>query len=261
MRQSREGGFDLQFNPSDAQAWHSVLSDQRPETVVNLAAATDVDRCEKDPQWAFDANVGPVLAFIRAARHSGLRPHLVQISTDHLYDGTGPHNEDEVRPCNVYALSKLTAELAAREHPSTVLRTNFFGASRSPERRSFSDWIVNSLRAGTQITLFDNVLFSAIHLDTLCDVVARAIEVQPCGTFNVGTADGISKADFALALAKRLGLSTANMHVGSVAEVSLRARRPMDMRMVTTRFEKAFGMPAPMMIDEMNQTEEDYREQ
>jgi dTDP-4-dehydrorhamnose reductase len=260
MRQSREGGFDLQFNPSDSQAWHSVLSDQRPEAVVNLAAATIVDRCEINPQWAYDANVGPVLAFVRAAHDCRQRPHLVHISSDQVYDGAGPHLEDAPRPCNVYALSKLTAELTIREYPSTVLRTNFFGASRSPDRRSFSDWIVGSLRAEEPITIFNDVLFSALHLDSLSNVVARALELRPHGTFNVGTADGISKANFALALAERLGLSTAALRVGSIADVRLRARRPLDMRMDNVRFEQAFGMSAPTMSGQIDHTASDYLE-
>jgi dTDP-4-dehydrorhamnose reductase len=261
LRQSRGGGFDLRFDPSDGQAWRSVLSKQRLDAVVNLAAATDVDRCEREPQWAYDANVGPVLAFEQAARDVGVRPHLVHISSDHVYDGAGPHEEDSARPCNVYALSKLAAELATREHPSTVLRTNFFGASRAPERRSFSDWIVGSLRAAVPITVFDDVLFSSLHLDTLCDVVACALDTRPCGTFNVGTTDGISKAGFALALADRLGLSTAALRVGSVADVSLHARRPLDMRMDSARFEQAFGMPAPTMTEQINHAVGDYFEQ
>ncbi len=260
MRQSRGGGFDVRFNPADEQAWYSFLTDQCPDAVVNLAAATDVDRCENHPQWAYDANVKPVMAFVRAAFECGQRPHLVHISSDQVYDGSGPHCEDAVRPCNVYALTKLIAELAAREYPSTVLRTNFFGASRSSDRRSFSDWIVGSLRAAEPITVFNDVLFSALHLDSLCNVVARSLELRPCGTFNVGTADGITKAKFAFALAERLGLSAATLRVGSIADVRLRARRPLDMRMDNVRFEQAFGMSAPTMSGQIDHTASDYRE-
>jgi dTDP-4-dehydrorhamnose reductase len=260
MRQSRGDGFDLQFNPSDTQAWESVLSDLRPDAVVNLAAATVVDRCETNPQWAYDANVGPVMAFVRAAYDCRQRPHLVHISSDQVYDGAGPHHEDAARPCNVYALSKLTAEFAIRDYPSTILRTNFFGASRSHHRRSFSDWIVGSLRSAEPITIFKDVLFSALHLDCLSNVVARALELRPYGTFNVGTADGISKAEFALALAERLGLSTKSLRVGSIGDARLPARRPLDMRMDNVRFEQEFGMSAPRMSGQIDHTASDYCE-
>lgn len=260
VRQSRVKGFELCFDPSDEHAWHSVLHDVRPEVVVNLAAATDVDRCEDNPQWAYDANVKPLLSLLQASSLSGVQPYIVHISTDQVYDGEGPHCEKLVRPCNVYALSKMAGELALCKYHSAVLRTNFFGASRSSSRRSFSDWIVNSLRFGLPITVFDDVLFSALHLDSLCDVVIRALEVRPCGAFNVGTSDGISKADFAFELAGRLGLPTHTMGVGSVNDLNLRARRPLDMRLNPARFEHAFGMVSPTMSAQISYTAEDYNE-
>lgn len=250
--------MDLQFDPRDSQAWESVLVRERPDVIVNLAAATDVNHCEARPQWAYDANVGPVIGLRRAAGKCGQDPHLVHISTDQIYDGEGPHREDAVRPCNVYGLSKLAGELVAREIPSTVLRTNFFGASQTPARRSFSDWIVGSLRANRSITVFEDVFFSALHMDCLCDIIAHAIEVRPCATINVGTADGISKADFALALAERLNLPTSAMRKGSIEDARLVARRPLDMRMDMKCFEQTFGIKAPSMSEQIDQTSRDY---
>jgi len=260
LRQSRGKGFRLQFDPTDLQAWESILSSERPEAVINLAAATDVDRCETNPQWAYEANVGPVMALVNAARRCRQRPYLVHISSDQVYDGPGPHREDATRPCNVYALSKLTAELVARELPATVLRTNFVGASQSPGRQSFSDWIVNSLRAKKTITVFNDVLFSALHVDYVSKVIAHAIEIRPCNTINVGAAEGISKADFAVALAKRLALPTSTGRKGSIADAKLQARRPRDMRMDKFFFELSFGVTAPSMSEQIDQTAHDYRE-
>lgn len=260
LRQSRKKGLDLQFDPRDSQAWESVLMGELPDVIVNLAAATDVDRCEASPQWAYDANVGPIMGLRQATSKCGQNPHLVHISSDQVYDGEGPHCEDAVRPCNVYGLSKLAAELVARELQATVLRTNFFGASQTTARRSFSDWIVDSLRADKTITVFNDVFFSALHLDCLCNVIARAIEIRPCATINVGTSEGISKADFAVALAKRLDLPTSAMRKGYIADARLKARRPLDMRMDKQCFELTFGIKAPSMGEQIDQTSSDYRE-
>ena len=258
LRQSRRPGLDLQFNPSDVCAWHAILSNYQPDIVINLAAATDVDRCESHPQWAYDANVSPVTSFVRGVREAAVEPHFVQISTDQLYNGDGPHVEDAVRPCNVYALTKLTAELALLNCSSTILRTNFFGASRTPERCSFSDWVVSSLRACERITVFNDVLFSALHLDYLCEIISQVILSPACGTFNFGTRDGISKADFAFELAHQLGLSTDNMQIGSLAERKLRAKRPLDMRLNSSRFETTFHASSPTMSDQIKKTAQGY---
>ena len=40
----------------DQAAVRSAIGDVRPDAVLHLAAATDVDRCEQEPDWAYDAN-------------------------------------------------------------------------------------------------------------------------------------------------------------------------------------------------------------
>jgi dTDP-4-dehydrorhamnose reductase len=183
---------------------------------------------------------------------------LVHISTDQVYDGPGPHAEDEVHPINVYGLSKYTGELLAERVGATVLRSNFYGRSRCEGRVSFSDWVVRSLREKTPITVFDDVMFSAVHIDTLCDFIARSIERRPAGIFNAGCRDGISKAGFALALAHALGLPTDNVKVGTSADVFLKARRPLDMTLQVARLEAALNLQCPNMLNEIEHTWKEY---
>lgn len=260
FRQSRSPGFEICVNPFDVADFAESLSRICPSVVVNLIAFTDVDRCERQPQLAFEANVLPVQSFLKAVQISCIKPHLIHVSSDQIYDGNGPHTETNVSPPNVYALSKLAAELAISDYPSTILRTNFFGASRTPSRTSFSDWVVSSLRSKSPITVFEDVQFSALHIDTLCDVIAGAVKQKPFGIFNVGTADGVSKAEFAFSLAQQLCLSTDYLHIGSVADANLLARRPLDMRLDCSLFEDTFRMIAPMMSLQIYHTVCDYNE-
>ena len=259
FRQSRSDGYDIKMNPLNDQAWAEYLNELQPGTIVNLAAATNVDQCEQNPQWAFDANVGPLLALKRASSFADRCPHIVQISTDQLYDGTALHSEANVRPSNVYALSKFAAELAIIGYPATILRTNFFGLSRAKARPSFSDWIIESIKTKKQITLFEDVFFSAIHLNTLCEYINMVIAKKTPGTFNVGSSDGMSKAAFALELAAQLDLDTNSLTIGSVKDLDLKARRPLDMRMDTTCFQETFGVSTPSITAEINKAADEYR--
>ena len=146
IRHSRSHGYDIRFNPSDHLAWEACISQLRPDTIVNLVAATNVDQCERNPQAAFDANVGPLLALKRAKSSLGEFPHIVHISTDQVFDGPGPPAEEYVRPCNVYGLSKLSAELViAITQP--LFFEQFFGLSYAKDRISFTDWIIKSIKS------------------------------------------------------------------------------------------------------------------
>jgi dTDP-4-dehydrorhamnose reductase len=259
LRQGRRAGSQLRFDPIDIKELISVFCRERPDSVVNLVSATNVDACETNPALAYHANVRPVEMLVAAiCSVGGTRPNLVQISTDHVYDGLGPHLEDGANPCNVYALSKFAGELAASRADATILRVNLFGRSRARERISLSDWIVGSLRTGKRITVFDDVLFSALHLNTLCDYIVRATEMPKPGVFNVGSKDGISKADFAFALADALQLDRGLMTVGKSSAANLRARRPLDMRMNVGAFETTFNVVTPSIESQIRIASSEY---
>lgn len=260
LRQGRRYEAHVRFNPLQRTAVSDVLATFRPDAVVNLAGATDVEGCEVDIQAAYLANVRTVEVLVEeiSAGHSPV-PHLVQISTDQVYDGTGPHRESDANPCNVYALSKYTGELVATQVGATVLRTNLFGRSKSPGRASLSDWMVRSLRAGTPITVFDDVMFSALHLDTLSNIIARAVQCRIPGVFNAGCRDGISKAGFAMSLASHLSLDRQLMMIGTSAGANFRARRPLDMRMDPNNFERAFRFDAPTMESQIQMASLEYQ--
>lgn len=262
LAQSRGPGADLCLDPSNRASVAAVLALHRPVAVVNLVAATNVDQCETQTELAWQANAGVVAAIAEGILALGnapaSRPHLVHISTDQVYDGPGPHAEDEVHPINVYGLSKYTGELLAERVGATILRSNFYGRSSCVGRVSFSDWLVRSLREKTPITVFDDVKFSAIHIGTLCEFIVRSIELRPVGIFNAGCRDGISKAGFALALARALGLPTDNVKVGTSADAALKARRPVDMTLQVERIEAAFNLQCPNMLREIERTSKEY---
>jgi dTDP-4-dehydrorhamnose reductase len=98
----------------------ALVARVRPDCIVNLAALTNVDQCEREPHKAYMLNVTSVIHVARAIREQAPHCHLVQISTDQVYDGTGPHAEADVTVTNTYAFSKIAAELAAASVSSTV---------------------------------------------------------------------------------------------------------------------------------------------
>jgi dTDP-4-dehydrorhamnose reductase len=242
---------------TDRRQARECVDAARPDVVINLVAFTDVDGCEQDPRKAWRLNVlaAQHVAEACVANHA----HLIHLSTDQLYDGDGPHREEAAAPGNVYAITKHGGELAAAAAGATVLRTNFVGASPDARRRSLTDWLFQSLREGREIPVFEDVLFSPLSIGSLCRCLEMLVHQRVAGTFNLGSRNGMSKADFAFAFAGALGLASGCLRRSSVASVALKAWRPRDMRLDCSRVEAILGQRMPALADEIILAAEDYR--
>lgn len=248
---SRSGHADVVAELTDEGQVAAALSAVQPDVIVNLAALTNVDECERNPPAAYRGNVRVVENVAQWIEGQRAACHLVHISTDQVYDGPGPHREDDSAPSNYYGFSKYAGELAAARVASTVLRTNFFGPSECPGRTSLSDWVTGSLRQGKTITVFDDVWFSPLTLHRLSAMLIRVVEGRPRGVFNLGSRDGMSKADFAFAIAGTLGLPSVLLQRGTSTSLRLAAYRPKDMRMDSSRFEQALDLELPTLTEEI----------
>jgi dTDP-4-dehydrorhamnose reductase len=105
-----------------------VVTAVRPDVVVNCAAWTAVDACEGDPDRAMRANGFAVRWLAEACARAG--SHLVQLSTDYVFDGTldRPYHEHDLpAPRSAYGVSKLAGEREALALGSaaTVVRTSW----------------------------------------------------------------------------------------------------------------------------------------
>ena len=230
-----------------------------PEVIINLAALTDVDECEKNPQKAYLANVRIVENLTKWIVKSENECHLVQISTDQVYDGSKLHTEDEITLTNYYGFSKYAGELAAGSVHSTILRTNFFGQSLSPGRVSLSDWLVESLRKEKEITVFNDISFTPLSIQSLIQMIELTINKHHSGTYNLGSKSGMTKSDFAFTLAEALGLSVKTMISNTSEKAKFTAYRPKDMRMNSSLFEDVFDVELPTLIQEVESIASVYK--
>ena len=260
QRHSRANDPDVLADLADFNQARSALDQAQPDLIINLAACTNVDECKLNPRTAYSANTHIVENLARWIRENENICHLVQLSTDQVYDGIGPHRENATCLANYYAFSKYAGELAAISVGATVLRTNFVGRSRCPVRQTLSDWIIEALSKGTPIALVDDVYFSPLDIVVLPSLIERVSQAYRPGIFNMGSRGGMSKADFGECLAEKLGLSRINACRRSVAELNLRAYRPRDMRLDSALFEKTFQIALPTMAQTVTAIADSYRD-
>jgi dTDP-4-dehydrorhamnose reductase len=259
LSRSRQATVSVDLTSSDEA--DRVIDEFTPDIVINLVANTNVDLCESDVNLAYCLNVLPIENLCKAIHSRQVNTHVIHLSSDMLYDGSGPQKESEVILRNTYALSKFASELIVKNIGGTVFRTNFFGYSRCQSRQSFSDWIYNALLAGLPINLFEDVLFSPLSMDTICELISLAVEAKSSGIYNLGSRDGMSKADFAFAFASHFDFSIEKMQRVQMTQFNnLKARRPRDMRMNCSLFEEKFNIQLPSLLDEIAKAGAFYNE-
>jgi dTDP-4-dehydrorhamnose reductase/4-ketoreductase len=113
---------------TSAEAVDRVVTEHRPDVVINCAAYTAVDDAESDEERALLINgVGPRLLARACAAHGA---RLVHVSTDYVFSGEArdtPYPEDHpTAPRTAYGRTKLAGEQAVLEElPATgaVVRT------------------------------------------------------------------------------------------------------------------------------------------
>jgi len=248
---------------SSSSEVRTILEEYKPSVVINLIAETNVDLCEVKPQLAWSVNVKIVMNIVEGIKYIhkkyGINSHLIHISSDQVYDGKGPHSERDVNPINVYGITKHMSELVALQVNSTVLRTNFFGKSQSLKKSSLSDWIIDSLKKSKNITVFEDVYFSGININSLCNYINLCAEKKIIGVFNVGCRDAISKSEFAKTLALMADVSFKSARYGSVEEIQFRAQRPKNMSLEISLFEKTFEVDLPYIKEEIKTIALEYK--
>lgn len=248
---SRTGG-DVSCDLTKPQSADDLLGSTQPDIIVHSAAMTDVDACEAEPHKAHLLNCLATRTLASYSAEHGSR--LIYISTDQVYSGTHDNNceDDQANPINVYGQTKLDGERAVVSTPGNLaFRTNIFGPSKTQGRKSLSDFFLEKLKNQEPITLFDDMFFSPLHMQTLGAYVVQAARNGLEGVFNLGCRDGMSKKKFCLAIARHYNFETTHAQTAHGANIPGRAPRPADLRLNVARIEAALGVQMPTLEDEI----------
>ena len=254
---SSSADSDYKVDMSSKKYCLMLLNEIKPNFIINLAANTDVDGCEKNIQKAYLVNT-KITENIADYCRNNKSVFVIHISTDHFYDKCHS-NEKMVKIYNVYAMSKYAAELSCIKTQTTILRTNFFGRSLSSVSSGLCDSIYESASSGNKLKLFNDVYFSPLSINTICEVIELCLRRKYPGIYNVGSNSGMSKEKFLLNFLHECGLNTVKYESVSIDSMKLAVKRPKDMRMDVKSFEKKFEYKLPSLIDEIRSVANDYK--
>jgi dTDP-4-dehydrorhamnose reductase len=212
---------------SDRDSVRTALDRYRPSAVVNAAAMTDVDGCERDPEAARRGNVEGPRVLAEACRAAGVR--LVHVSTDFVFDGTKrePYTiEDAPRPLSVYGQTKLEGEEAVRAAlpDAIVARTSWvFGLGG----KNFASRLFDYAARSTTLKGITDMRSIPTYAPDLASRLVELLRSGPAGTYHV-TGGGGDTTWFGVARAALdvAGRTDVELLPVTVAELGLPAPRP-----------------------------------
>ena len=223
------------------------------DVVVNCAAATDVDGCERDPDLARRINAEAPGRIARLCAARGAR--LVHIGTDYVFDGSldRPYTEeDEAHPLSHYGITKLEGDQAvlATGFDHAVVRVSWvFG----PDKPSFVDAIVRRALTSPEAAAVHDKTSSPAYTEDLALWLQEFLKPSlPGGIYhlcNSGSCSWRDYGEYALEVAKNNGVPVLTTTVAPLSLADMKsfiAVRPPHTSLDSGKFFRATGIkPRP----------------
>lgn len=229
----------------DRIAVRDAVSAIRPDVVLHLAAATDVDRCEQVPDWAFHTNaIGTQNVALACQAHGAT---MVYISTGSVFPGEqcDPYTEfDEPGPVNVYARAKLAGERIVETLLDRYYIVRAAWMIGGGERdKKFLGKIGRMVLDGQPLKVVGDKFGSLTYAKDLLAGIHTLLATGAYGTYHMANAGMCSRYDVALALRDILRLPAVPIERVGSAVFPLPAPRPRSEAIRNLRIE-LMGLPA-----------------
>ena len=219
-------GCDLaEFDIADERSTGDAIRRLSPRLIVNCAAATDVDRCEIDHDYADGANlIGPGNV-ARAAARIGAR--MVHLSTDFVFNGSKgeSYREDDLpEPLSYYGLSKLRGEEAVMTAlpGALVVRTSWlYGGGETHFPAKVLHWAASA----REVRIVHDQYGSPTYTEDLAQALRLLSVTAVGGIYHLGGSGCVSREQWAREI---LALAGADVGVAPAvsSEFPLPAMRP-----------------------------------
>jgi len=232
-------GYDLpDLDITEPDSVGNIVRSVDPQWIINCAAITDVDLCQKKPELAMKVHRDGVVNLAETGRR------LVTISTDHVFTGisgqTRPFFEDDdTCPANIYGESKLLGEIeAVRADPGNiVIRTSWMFSATEGMIPFLS---TSLLRTGYVPAVTDQIACMTYAPD-IAEAIVCIIARGKGGLYHVTNPPGITPAEAARRLAGLVGGSVIET---TWSDLDLEAPRPVYSALASTR-----GVELPAIWD------------
>jgi len=217
-----------QLDIRDEAAVEQLFTTLRPDAVIHTAYS-------KAPALLDDVIVAGTRHVVAAADKVNAR--LVHLSSDVIFDGEhAPYTEaDAPAPITPYGRAKALAEPIAIAHPNAaIVRTSLIYGFDPPDERTC--WVLDSIRQGSDITLFTDEYRCPIYAVDLAAAVLELAAGDYRGILNVAGPQALSRYEFGVLTARAWHVDPAGIIPGLCRESGL--IRPRDCRLDVSRTQR-----------------------
>lgn len=238
---------------TDESAVKTMVSEQKPDVLINCAAFTAVDKAESNIDLCRRLNTDAPAILAKAMNNIG--GTIIHISTDYVFGGDGhiPYTEDmPTAPQSVYGLTKLDGEIAVREaNPhSIIVRTAWLYSPYG------NNYVRTMLRLGKERDTL-NVVFDQIGTPTYALDLARAVltialaKDKVYGTFHFTDEGVISWYDFTQAIFRLEDITSCAVNPIHTREYPTPAHRPAYSVLDKTKIKETYHLHIPYWVDSL----------
>ncbi len=196
-----------QLDITDIDRVMAFAREIKPYAVVNCAAHTNVNGCERDKDNAFRINVLGARNLGIASQETGAK--MFQISTDYVFSGnTDKHYRefDQVDPKSVYGITKLQGERAVEQFSSRyfILRTAWLYG----EGNNFVKTMLKLSESNDTVQVVNDQHGTPTYSMELAKLIAYLLPTENYGVFHATCEGECSWAQFAVEIFRLAGKST-----------------------------------------------------
>lgn len=176
-----------------------LIREIKPDTVIHLAALSQIDYCEKHPRSAYRVNVTATQNLCRVLAHSNT--HLIFASSNAVFnDSKGFYREDDkTNPINVYGKTKAEGEKIVIGTPvlSTIVRcSTFFGWPPLGTRENDVPYYLKKFHAAGPIYLVNDNFFNPIYAARAANAIQRVVQGRYAGIFHIAGSAQVTRYSF-----------------------------------------------------------------
>ncbi|HLB01341.1 MAG TPA: dTDP-4-dehydrorhamnose reductase [Bacteroidota bacterium] len=230
---------------SDRKQVTRFIEGFQPDTIINTAAVTNVDACETNREVAWKVNVHGVENLVHAGKLSG--SHIVQLSTDYVFDGKGgPYAEDDrPNPLSYYGRTKLAAEnlLRTSDISHTIVRTMVLYGQARKVKPNFALWLITELKEGRTVKVVSDQIGNPTLADDLAFGITKIVELKKSGVYHIAGPDIMSRLAFAKETARIFQLDGSLIHPQLTAALKQPAPRPLKSGLIILKAQVDLNLP------------------